>query len=78
MSLSPSFTIFFLLTLTLCVKCAQLQPQIETVRENILPVVIFGPLATKPLEFLRVWGLGDLFSIWLHMLPGYQWWVGKE
>ena len=45
-------------------------------RSNTLPVVIFGPLATKSLDFLRVWGLGDLFSIWLPTC--YQWWVGKE
>ena len=34
---------------------------ITPIGEDVLPVVIFGPLATKPLEFLRVWGLGDLF-----------------
>ena len=46
------------------------------VQINTLPVVIFEPPATKPLEFLRVWGLGDLFSVWVPTC--YQWWVGKE
>ena len=43
---------------------------------NTLPVVIFGPLATKSLDFLGVWGLADLFSVCFPTC--YQWWVGKE
>ena len=35
-----------------------------------------GISSTKSFEFLRVWGLGDLFSVWLPSC--YQWWVGKE
>ena len=30
-------------------------------KSNTLPVVIFGPLTTKPWEFLGVWGLRALF-----------------
>ena len=48
----------------------------QTLTTKTLPVVIFEPPATKPLEFLRVWGLGDLFSVWVPTC--YQWWVGKE